>query len=77
MADLITPEEVRGNLCWYDPQHPYYLDNEDGRAPREKGCPCDPCFYGRDRLAVALLHYQGIVAGMDADPNAMIKRRTI
>lgn len=50
---------IADSLCWYDPRNPVYLTPdpaiEDPREPRAPDCACDCCFYGRDRLAVALI----------------------
>lgn len=50
------------NLCTYDTRNPYgYLsygavdDSEDVPQPRQPGCACDACFYGRDRLAMEII----------------------
>lgn len=46
------------DLCYHDPRNPHYteLGLEDEReSPRPKGCACDNCFYGRDRLAVEVI----------------------
>lgn len=51
-------EEVYYSLCRYDLRNPNYdapdEDWDEVCTPR-KDCCCDNCFYGRDRLAVALL----------------------
>lgn len=56
---IMDIDEVLHNLCLYDSRHPLYadlvFDDEDRPVPRAPGCACDNCFYGRDRLAVALL----------------------
>lgn len=54
----IDTERIRQGLCWHDQRYPNYEDplHEEGaiQPPREN-CACDNCFYGRDRLARALL----------------------
>ena len=53
--------ELYWNLCTYDPRYPLYAETYGGEAeehrpkPRRKGCCCDPCFQGRDVLAVRVL----------------------
>jgi len=51
-------EEILIRLCWYDQRNPnfyeYYV-GYDPAEPRESGCACDNCFYGRDQLAMALI----------------------
>jgi len=62
-APTIRRDEVESNLCCYDTRSPDYNDllwgvNGDPKElprPRRRDCGCDNCFYGRDRLAVALL----------------------
>lgn len=53
----MTREEVLENLCVYDLRNPYYISpyDDDYREPRGN-CKCDNCFYGRDKLAEALLN---------------------
>lgn len=54
----MSDEEIKSNLCYYDPKNPYYnldaYDKEDRPQPRNE-CYCDNCFYGRDKLAMQLL----------------------
>ena len=52
----MTRDEILENLCAYDLRNPYGVspDPDDYREPRGN-CHCDNCFYGRDKLAVALL----------------------
>lgn len=52
----MSEEEIKSNLCWYDPENPgfIFLDAEDIPKPRDN-CYCDNCLYGRDKLAVLLL----------------------
>lgn len=58
----MTIDEIYRNLCWYDKRNPSTVfhdlvdvDECEIPNPREKGCSCDNCFYGRDQLAVELL----------------------
>ncbi|CAB4185301.1 hypothetical protein UFOVP1492_86 [uncultured Caudovirales phage] len=56
MKDDKTPpmtfEEVVTHLCYYDHRNPNRVEMEsDGKAD----CYCDNCFYGRTKLANALL----------------------
>jgi hypothetical protein len=56
--------EVRERLCWYDPRNPNSLEavgNEIQRAPRSKGCACDPCSNGTDLLAVEILRLRELL----------------
>lgn len=50
--------EALGNLCIYDPRSLLYSepDPDDNRKPRN-GCCCDKCFYGKDRMATAILDF--------------------
>lgn len=55
-----VPEWVREHLCWFDPRSINYSAADDEHEggpypPRQLGCACDPCFHGRDRLAVLIL----------------------
>lgn len=52
----MTEKEILEHLCYYDPRRPDF-DPEvaPDRKPREPECACDNCFYGRNKLAVALL----------------------
>lgn len=49
------------SLCTYDKRNPYgYLscgpiDDDDVAQPRQQGCACDNCFYGRDKLAMEVI----------------------
>ena len=58
-TSTLTIEEVKNNLCYYDPENPNNnldcFDGEDVIVPREKDCYCDNCFYGRDKLALYIL----------------------
>lgn len=54
----MTRQELYARLCVYDPRNPNgaysYTTPEDIKdlpQPMEKGCSCDPCCYGRSRLA--------------------------
>jgi hypothetical protein len=60
----MTPTEIAllrdqacENLCIYDERSPYRLDLDPEfiEPPRDKRCCCDPCFQGRDKLAMAML----------------------
>jgi hypothetical protein len=56
--------EIYENLCAYDPRNPYYevlkgAFVDDLPKPREEGCACDTCFYGRDVLAMEILKLKG------------------
>ena len=45
-------------LCYYDrrnPDHYPFLDDDEPREPRQPGCACDNCFYGRDELALEVI----------------------
>jgi hypothetical protein len=58
-----SPYEVSVCLCRYDPRNPLGAaadgDDDDGGLTLF-GCSCDNCFYGRHRLADALLRFMGI-----------------
>lgn len=60
-------EDIFWNLCTKDPRHPLfpdvYGDEDSPPTPREKGCCCDSCFYGRDRLAMEILKLQEQLKG--------------
>jgi hypothetical protein len=54
----MTTEEIRSNLCTYDPRNPNYFYDEEweiGHKEPPKDCKCDNCFYRRTELANALL----------------------
>jgi hypothetical protein len=54
----MSEQEIKSNLCYYDPKNPNNnldaYEDEDRPQPRKK-CYCDNCFYGRDKLAMQLL----------------------
>lgn len=51
----MTEKEIFENLCYYDPRTPDFDPEMSDREPREPECACDNCFYGHDKLAMALL----------------------
>jgi hypothetical protein len=54
----MTREEVLTSLCYYDKRNPdsyWPPEDMDGAPEPRKGCSCDNCFYGRDKLAVYIL----------------------
>ena len=55
-------ELISDHLCWYDPESCSYTETDDAPAPREKGCACEPCLTGRDKLASALAELEARVA---------------
>ena len=58
-VDKGAVEALYGGLCWYDRRNPNYCEEiEDPPAPRQEGCGCDPCFYGKDRLALMALAWR-------------------
>jgi hypothetical protein len=46
------------HLCWYDPASWDYAEVLDSPQPRDEMCACDPCYTGRDAVAVALLELE-------------------
>lgn len=61
---VLSDTDVRGKLCWYDPRNPNSLEaigNEIQRAPRSRGCLCDPCCNGIDLLAVEILRLRELL----------------
>lgn len=57
-TDTLTIEEIKRNLCYYDPENPHNnlgLYEEDERPTPRDNCYCDNCFYGRDKLARYIL----------------------
>jgi len=62
-------EEVYECLCYKDQRNPYWqdiygwqeLESEEIPEPR-KGCFCDNCFSGRDRLALEILKIAELLA---------------
>ena len=62
-ADDRTKERelALANLCWYDPRNPdilpEHLDlhHDLQLLGGHRDCYCDPCFYGRHKLAVTIL----------------------
>lgn len=59
------------SLCIYDTRNPYgYLsygavdDSEDVPQPRQPGCACDACFYGRDRLAMEIIQLRAALEAL-------------
>jgi hypothetical protein len=55
------------HLCWYDPASWSYTEVLDSPQPRDEMCECDPCYTGRDAVAVALLE-------LEAENEALHKR---
>lgn len=51
----MTEQEIKENLCYYDPRNPDGL-NAYGNYKKED-CSCDNCFYGRAKMAEELLKY--------------------
>ena len=55
----MSDQEIKINLCYYDPENPNNnldaYEDEDRPQPRTEGCCCDNCFYGRDKLAMQLI----------------------
>ena len=62
--EMIVPDWVYDNLCYYDLRNPNgikdYLEEEYGYSKEEmskignhprKGCACDNCFYRRSKMA--------------------------
>ena len=46
------------SLCYFDKRNPNgdpLPDDDDPREPRELGCACDNCFYGRDAMALEII----------------------
>jgi len=65
-AELLSLDAVHGCLCSHDRRHPlwsdtHYPDDVEGTPVPRVNCFCDNCFYGRDRLAVEILHLRGSV----------------
>ena len=57
-------KEIYSNLCDYDNRTESYQDlrliyDEDEIKEPRKGCHCDNCFYGRDKLALEILRLRG------------------
>jgi hypothetical protein len=54
----MSDQEIKINLCYYDPENPNSnldaYEDEDRPKPRNECC-CDNCFYGRDKLAMQLI----------------------
>ena len=53
-------EEILENLCLSDTRNPLHSDvyqEGDEVPPPRIECYCDNCFYGRDKLALALLEF--------------------
>ncbi len=52
-------ENIAWALCSRDPRYPLYSDlweyDDEKPVPREEGCACDSCFYGKDKFATALI----------------------
>ncbi len=48
---------AKESLCWYDPRRPDHAELwQDQEVPEPRNnCHCDACYYGRDKLAVAML----------------------
>jgi len=52
----MTQEEVKSNLCFYDPRNPEaVLESDDLETPANPICGCDNCFYDRTKLAEEIL----------------------
>jgi len=61
---MMTLEDIYKNLCTKDARSPYYNDcfYDDGeeRPEARNGCFCDPCYGGRDTLALEILRLKQI-----------------
>lgn len=56
-------DNILEKLCIYDPANPNYTRSDDPMPPpRQKGCYCDNCFYGRDALAMEAIRLKGRIA---------------
>lgn len=57
--------DIYWNLCVKDKRHPLWQDLYGYDEPEEipeprKGCSCDSCFYGKDKLAIEILRLQAV-----------------
>lgn len=64
----IAQQTILEGLCVYDSRNPNYMDPAlygcDPTPAHDKDCACDPCFRGKDELAVALLDASATVASL-------------
>jgi hypothetical protein len=68
--------EIYELLCTKDHRNPMYLDiyGEDDEAPvPRKGCACDNCFFGRDKLALEIISSRERIKVLDAVKDAAEK----
>lgn len=65
MDEGLMDSEVLGSLCCYDRRNPLWFGDqsyEDADVPpRQHGCGCDNCFYGRDKLAMEILRLRALL----------------
>lgn len=66
----IDQKTILKGLCVYDPRSPHYIDPAlvgCGPTPaRDPDCACDPCFRGKDELAVELLDAERLLRDAQA-----------
>lgn len=64
MDEGLTEEQVLECLCYRDSRNPSsigrYDDSPEVLEPR-KDCYCDPCFTGKDRLAIEILRLRALL----------------
>lgn len=65
-------QAVLVNLCYRDPRNPYFGNSVYDVVVPRKDCPCDNCYYGRDKLAVQVIDLQQKVSELSVRPNVAI-----
>lgn len=54
----MTDEEIKSELCSYDPRNPLYNYDDEFAPIPPTPCYCDNCFSGRTELAKEILRLQ-------------------
>ena len=66
LSKIEPPMIPYASLCYFDPRNPNGNplpdDDDDPRQPRELGCACDNCFYGRDKLAMEIIRLRDAIS---------------
>lgn len=75
--------DTADHLCWRDPRSSAHVapEPDEEAAPPREGCACDPCFYGRDGLALKILALEAALraaadtfAQINATPGPLLVR---
>lgn len=65
------------SLCYFDKRNPNgdpLPDDDDPREPRELGCACDNCFYGRDAMALEIIQLRSALESVREELSGCLER---